>query len=283
MGMRLAIVLVALVLVPAATARSPGTPELTDVPGDQQLEQLPAGTTFWGEGLDLLAVWFSDTEDGVVAAIHVADLQGLMDEANSPRADAMFIARFRLDHADRSGAGGRNGEWTLRGDFQPGNSEQWSYWAEGPCLDGNDEDGCAGGDRDIIDSIPGSYDVASSTVFLTLEWEHLDVVAAGDGLVDLTASTQYVYPDWPVYQVDWDTDERETAEYRYGQVMSNRSATSTQPSSEAVPGSSEPLSAASSSSAADSTGPVRPAPALFPAVILAILALTAVYRKNRGQ
>lgn len=211
------VALLTLLAFPLAHAGTPEAPELVDPVGDQQVQQVPAGMTAWGQGHDLVAVWFTDDAQGLHATIQVTDLAATMAE-RGVQTDAMFIVQFTLDHADKSGPGGRLGQWELRGDFAAANSEQWSYRGEGPCKDGNDADGCAGTDRDIIDSLPGTYDVASSTVTITLPWTHLGHVQPGDGIASLEATTQYVYPNYPVYTVDWDTDQRESAAYRYASV-----------------------------------------------------------------
>lgn len=139
-----------------------------------------------------VTVWFTDDSDGLHATIQVEDLAGLVAESGQVESSATFVATFRLEHADKSGPGGRNGEWHLRGDYQAGSSQSWSYWGEGPCLDGDDTDGCAGEDRHIIDPLPGFHDLNNSTVTVTIPWKHLGPVTYGDKIGALEATTQFV-------------------------------------------------------------------------------------------
>lgn len=207
------VLLGALVLVlPAVSAGSAASPELVDAEGDVAIEAAPAP---WQDS-DLLAVWFDDGPDGLAVHVRIASVTGVEEAALHAQSDLIVATRWRVDHANASGRAARDGDWEARADYQATPAAgSWRYGFEGPCMDGKDSDGCAGGDRDIVDDLAGAVDAEANVVTVIVPWELLGFPQAGDGIDTIHATTQFVYPAYPAYAVDWDDDQRGSATYRY--------------------------------------------------------------------
>lgn len=202
-----------LVLAPLGGAGTANDPELTDSAGDVRIDQPgadAAGAPPWADASDVLSAWFTDDEQGLTAHIHVADLASISTTDVGANQDTLFFVRWQPSYDHTTEVLERKGEWELRAEYRPSNDPAWHFWMERPCKDGDDTDGCAGEDRDIIQGLQGSVEMEESTVSITAPWWHLEHPRPGDGIQALVASSQMVWPSWPIYSVDWDHDERDT-------------------------------------------------------------------------
>ena len=210
--MRAVVALMALVSVPLAAAGTPQEPELVDAAGDVAIQLAPAP---WQDS-DLLAVWFDDGPEGLAVHVRIASVAGVEEAALSVQSDLIVSVRWRVEHANATGRAARDGDWEARADYQATPAAgSWRYWFEGPCKDGTDSDGCAGEDRDIVDDLAGQVDVASNVVTIVVPWDLLGSPVAGDRIHSIYATTQFVYPAYPAYAVDWDDDQTGSASYSY--------------------------------------------------------------------
>lgn len=309
--MRMVVLASLLIAAPFAGAGTADDPELTDPPGDVRIDQ-PGGEAAeappWADASDVLSAWFTDDERGLTAHIHVADLASISTTDVGVIPDTMFFVRWQPSYNHSTEVLERTGEWELRADYRPMDDPAWHFWMERPCKDGDDTDGCAGEDRDILDGLDGAVDVENSTVSITAPWWHLEHPRPGDGIHSLVASSQMVWPSPPLYSVDWDHDERATC-YLFASLpldpdqlegiddgatgVSHGAASAPYAPSEedacASMGatSSGPASSPNASSTADTDGAPsgRPAqiPAIGPLLTAAILSTVAVRRRPRGD
>lgn len=213
----LGVLVLAIALSPNVWAGTVEDPEMTDLAGDartDRLEEAGTGQPPWAEASDILAAWLTDDEAGLHATIHVADLSAIATTDAGANQDTMFFVRWQPSYNHTNDVLNRTGEWELRAEYRPQDPSAWHFWMERPCKDGDDSDGCSGEDRDIIQGLEGSVDLEASTVTITAPWWHLEHPEPGDGIFGLVASSQMVWPSWPVYTVDWDHDERDTC-YRF--------------------------------------------------------------------
>lgn len=183
--------LIALLLIASSAAAE--VTRFDDPAGDAETSGAPPVV---GDPVDIIEAFLEVTDGHVVGSVVVADLESVHDTDVGVFPDTMFIVRWTVEDGDRPG------EWRVRGDYQPEQVPAWSYWAEGPCLDGNDTDGCAGSDRDIIKDLEGEADLDNDTVSIRLPVSYLgdlpDQVWGG-----FYASAHAVWPTYPVYTSDW--------------------------------------------------------------------------------
>ena len=190
---------------PLAAAGTAQQPDLTDPAGDVRVQGVAPAP--WADAADVRAAWFHDDDEGLHATILVEDLAAIAVTDAGLLQDTMFFVLWQPSYAEPGPVASREGEWELRADYLPLSTPSWHFWMERPCRDGVDSDGCPGADRDIIDGLPGEVDLEASTVRITAPWEHLDGPQPGDGIHGLRASAQMVWPSYPAYAVDWDTDQ----------------------------------------------------------------------------
>lgn len=159
-------------------------------------------------GIDLVEGVFTFDEDGVSVAITVDDMEDIDNSSPSAGASTEYRAGWEQ-------TGFRDGDWGVR-IFYTGS---WSNMVEGPCRDGNDQDGCAGGDRDIHDDVPMEVDTANETVHILFPADILPAVNVTWSSFELeTSAVQSAYPiffvdeasDLTAYQMVWPTLEETT-------------------------------------------------------------------------
>ncbi len=104
-------------------------------------------------GIDLTNVSLALGDDALLVTHIVDDFESL----DNGQPFLLSSAEFRLEWQQE---GYRNGQWMTR-TFYDGN---WRAMAEGPCIDGEDRDGCPGEDRDIHDGLTVIVDEVTGSV-----------------------------------------------------------------------------------------------------------------------
>ncbi len=238
--------LLACVLFLAVPAVATQVTSFDDPAGDPDTSGGPA---VGNDAVDILGASLAISGSDIVSTVTVADLDAVTETSTGVNADTMFIVRWNVDEGPEAG------EWTLRADYQPMATTPWSYWAEGPCRDGNDDDGCAGEDRDIIDGLEGAHDMENDTVQVRLPVERLGPMT-GQVWGDFHATAQQVWPTYPVYTSDW-AYAPDGEQYTFDDPPAN-AATGTSTSTSSA--SSTSASSSSTSSAPSSTSSTSAAP-----------------------
>jgi hypothetical protein len=207
-----------LLAIPAAHAGTMGAPELVDPDKDVSVERVDQALPDpWAAAIDLQAVWFDDDAEGLHANIKVRDLSALSNTDAGVMTDTFWIAIWTPSYAHPMELENRTGSWELRAEYRPLDTVKVHYWLERPCRDGNDQDGCAGDDRDILNGLHGTMDEATSTIRITAPWRDLGNAASEDAITGLWAAAEMVWPSYPAYSADWDVDQGNTC-YRFSTV-----------------------------------------------------------------
>lgn len=199
---------VTLQAVAAVQAGSATAPELADPEGDvEAYAGLPLDPN---PAFDLRAAYVAgETESKFEVAIVVADLSAVMQTDAGAVTITTFAFFFELDHYAPIGRAAREGPWTARADYLPNNDRPMQFSLEAPCP--SPEGSCTAADRDIVADLNGSFDFASSTVWIEVPRIFLESPRAGDRLANLAAVVKAMWPAYPVSWTDWDQDQPEAA------------------------------------------------------------------------
>ena len=201
-------VVASLLLATPATAGTPDQPDLEDPAEDVTVHNSPVPAP-WAGAIDVLAAWIEEEPEGLRATLRLRDLPSVTRTEAGVLQDTMFFVTWQPSYQNATGAAARTGEWMLRAEYRPQDRSPWHFWMERPCLDGSDDDGCSGPQRDILDGLDGGHDMANGTVTMVAPWRHLADPQPGDGIWSLSAGAQMAWPSYPAYALDWDRDQRD--------------------------------------------------------------------------
>ncbi len=245
---------------------------IQDAEGDVAVDYPPSGTPYAGpvaDGVDLVGALLAQVNGTFQVTLVVKDLAALEQTAVGVQADTMLFLQWEEQ-------GRLTGRWVARADYQPGNTEPWHFWIEGPCLDGDDTDGCAGGDRDIQDGLQGVVDLTGNSVTILVTADRLRGPDANASWSRFVARTDAVWPSYPMYIGDSAQDLAATTVHPFGTAPIPANA------SEEVSVNLTATFAAAPPSNATSAAPTKDAPGVPSSVVVVALAF-AVQRRQRSS